>query len=170
MVDEPALNNINELVVAAWVGWQHEESRINEIADGVVYDSLHDFAIAELAPHPYTVDDGRAGMEIEMIANRVSIKAVYIKDCLDVLDRDVLNHIRFEEANAEVFKRALGRIPQEFFDRVPSRGFQVAFDGPGAELDHDLFRLGCVCFNHQSSIFLASPQLAIRQSSANVSL
>jgi hypothetical protein len=86
MVNEPALHHVNELVVAAGVGRQKEESRVNQIANGVVHDSLHDFAIEELETHPYAKDDGRPGMKIQMIVIRVPIEAVYIEDGLDVLD------------------------------------------------------------------------------------
>ena len=86
MVHQPALHHVNELVVAAWVGGQNEESRVNEIAHRVVYDSLHDFAIAELEPHPYSMDDGRPGVKIEVIANRVPIEAVYVEDSFDIPD------------------------------------------------------------------------------------
>ena len=85
MVNEPALHHVNELVVAAGVGRQKEESRVNQIANGVVHDSLHDFPIEELEAHPYPVDDWRPGMKIEMVVFRVAIEAVYIEDGLDIL-------------------------------------------------------------------------------------
>jgi len=64
MVNEPALHNVNELVVAVGVGWQKEESRVNQIANRVVYDSLHDLDIAALESNPYSMDAGRQGMKI----------------------------------------------------------------------------------------------------------
>lgn len=48
MVNEPILQNVDELVVAAGIGRQKKESWINQIADRVEHDSLHDFAIEEL--------------------------------------------------------------------------------------------------------------------------
>jgi hypothetical protein len=84
MVNEPALHNVNELVVAVGVGWQKEESRVNQIANRVVYDSLHDLAIEELESHPYSMDDGRTGMKIQMLVIRVPLEAIYIEDGLDI--------------------------------------------------------------------------------------
>src|ERR1035438_5569956 len=66
MVDQPALQHVNEPVVAAGVGWQQEESGVDQIANGVEYDSLHDFAIEELEAHPDAMDDRRPGVEVEI--------------------------------------------------------------------------------------------------------
>lgn len=101
MVNEPALHHVNELVVAAGVGRQKEESRVNQIANGVVHDSLHDFAIEELEPHPYPMDDGRPGMKIKILVIWVSIEGIYIEDSLDIPGWNLLDSIRFETANPE---------------------------------------------------------------------
>jgi hypothetical protein len=110
MVNEPALHHINELVVAVGVGLQKEEPRVNQIADGVEDDSLHDFAIEELETHPYAMDDGRPGMKIQMLVIRVPLEAVYIEDGLDVLDGDLLDNMGFETANMEGLRGAGGGV------------------------------------------------------------
>jgi len=86
MVDNPALQHVDQLVIAAGVGWQEKESWINQIANGVVYDSLHDFAIEELETHPDAMDDGCPGVEVEMVVFRVSIEAVDVEDGLDIVE------------------------------------------------------------------------------------
>jgi hypothetical protein len=84
MVDKPALHYVNELVVTAGRGWQKEESGVNQIMYGVVYDTLYDFTIAELAAHPYAMDDGRPGMEIQFLVIRVPLEVVYVENGLDI--------------------------------------------------------------------------------------
>ena len=68
VVYEPAFYYVDELVVAARVSGEHEETRINQIANGVIDDSFHNFAVAELEAHPDSMDDGGAGVEVEVIA------------------------------------------------------------------------------------------------------
>src|ERR1700733_8888689 len=99
MVSEPILQNVNKLIVVAGIGWHKEESRVDQIANGVVYDSLHNFAIEKLNPHPYPMDDGRFAIKTQMLVFCVSIEAVDIKDGLDILDWDLLDGIRIEQAN-----------------------------------------------------------------------
>jgi len=84
MVNEPVLDHVDEGIVAVGVGRQQKESRIDQIAKRVIYDSLHDLAIQELELHPDSMDDGRPGMKIEMLVIRVLFEAVYIKDGLDI--------------------------------------------------------------------------------------
>jgi hypothetical protein len=86
MVNQPALHHVDKLIVTAGVGRQHEEPRINQIANGVIYDSFHDFAVEELEPHPNAMDDRRACMKVEMISDWISVEAVYVEDGLNVLD------------------------------------------------------------------------------------
>lgn len=86
MVGEPALAHVDEPVIAFGIGWQQEEAGIDEIADRVINNAFHYFAIEELQPHPYSMDDGRAGVEVETLVMRVSVKAVDIKDSLDLFD------------------------------------------------------------------------------------
>lgn len=169
MVDEPAFYYINKLVVAAWVSGQDEETRVNQVANRVVNDPFHNFAVAKLKPHPDSVNDGCARMEVEMVANRVPFKAVYIENGLDVADRNFLDEVGIEAANSKGLESFLGSSAQQLFDGVPSRGFQVAFDGPGAELDHNLFRLGCIGLDHEQASFLIASKQATRYSSGNVS-
>ncbi len=157
MVHQPALYHIDKLVVAARVGRQHEESRINQIANGVIDDAFHDLTVEELEPHPNAVDDRCAGMKVEMIANRVSVEAVYVKDGFNVLDRDFFNDTRIEMANPKGFGRAVGRIAQQLFDRVPTGGFEIALDRPGPELDHDLFRICGIFLDHEWRAFSLQP-------------
>jgi len=86
VVDQPAFYHIDQLVVAARVSRQNKEPRVDEIANRVIDDTLHNLSIAELETHPDSVDNGCTGMEIEMIANRVPIKAVYVENRLHILD------------------------------------------------------------------------------------
>jgi hypothetical protein len=104
MVNDPALQYINELVITAGVGWHKKEPWVNQIANGVEHDSLHDFAIEESESHPYAGGDGRKGVKIEMPVIRVSIEAVYVEDGLDIIDRYLLNDIGIQEADAEGFR------------------------------------------------------------------
>src|ERR1039458_5926483 len=170
MVEQPALQHVNELVVAAGVGWQQEESGVDQIANGVVYDSLHDFAIEELEAHPDAMDDGRPGVEVEMVVFRVSIEAVDVEDSLDVLESNLLHLIRIETADAKGLRRALGSVGQQFFDGVRSGRVQVTLDCPGAEPDHDLFRLGPIAVNHRWPSLLTEFKQAAKRKSGDVSL
>ena len=85
MVNKPAFEHVDELVVALGVGGQNEKPGIHQVAQGVEYNSLHDLAVEELQPHPDAVDDRRAGVEIQVLVLRVSFKAVYIENGLDIL-------------------------------------------------------------------------------------
>ncbi len=127
MVDEPAFDYIDELVIAAGISGQDEEPRVNQIADGVIDDSFHNLAIAELKAHPDTMDDGGAGVEVEMIADRVAVKTIDIENGLYILDRDLFNNIGFEASNPEGLERGLGSMVQQFFDGVPGGRLQVTF-------------------------------------------
>jgi hypothetical protein len=93
MVDQPALEHINELVVAARVGWHEEEPRVDKIANGIIDNSLHDFAIQKLNSHPNAMNDGRSRVEVEILVIRVSIETVDVKDCLDVLEGHLFDNI-----------------------------------------------------------------------------
>jgi len=68
-----------------------------------VYDSLHDFAIAELKPHPYSMDDRRAGMEVECLVLRVSLEAVDIENGFNIPGWNLFVYISFEMPNTEGF-------------------------------------------------------------------
>jgi hypothetical protein len=57
MICELALHNVNHLVIAERVGRKKEEARVNQITEGIVYDSFHHFAVEKLDSHPYPVDD-----------------------------------------------------------------------------------------------------------------
>ena len=104
MVDEPVLAYVDEPVIAIRIGGQQEEAGIDKIPDRVVDDSLHHFAVEELQPHPDSMDDGRAGMEVETLVMRVSIKAVDIEDSLDLFSKDLLDDIRFQAAHPEALR------------------------------------------------------------------
>ena len=86
MVGEPALRHVNELVIALGISWQNEESRVNQIANGVAHNPLHHFAIAELQSHPYALNDRRPSMKIEGLVPRIPIESVHIEDGLSILD------------------------------------------------------------------------------------
>ena len=84
MVREPALAHIHQPVITVGVGRQQEKAWINEITKRVADDSLHDFAIEKLQPHPDPINNRRVRMKVEMLVDRVSLKAVYIEDRLDI--------------------------------------------------------------------------------------
>jgi hypothetical protein len=84
MIGEPALPHVHEPVIALRISGQQKEARVDEIANRVIYHSLHDFAIEKLQPHPDPVDDGRTGIEIQMLVIRVPFKAIYIENSLDI--------------------------------------------------------------------------------------
>src|ERR1019366_5964488 len=58
VVGKPAFHHIYQLVITVWIGWQQKEPRVNQVANGVVHDPLHNFAIEKLNPHPDPMDNG----------------------------------------------------------------------------------------------------------------
>jgi len=84
MVGEPALLHVDKPVIAVRICGQEKETWVDEIAKGVVYHSLHHFAIEKLQPHPDPVDDGSAGIEIQVLVIRVPFKTIYIENSLDI--------------------------------------------------------------------------------------
>jgi len=118
MVNNPALQYINELVVAARVGREKKEPWVNQVSNRVEHDSLHDFAIEELEAHPYAGGDGRKGMKIEMTVIRVSLEAVYIENSLDFLGRYLLHVLGIEEANTEGFRGTGRGVPEQLLNCV----------------------------------------------------
>jgi len=74
VIDEPAFHYIDQLVCCCPVGGEHEESWVNQIADGVITIPSINSSVAELKPHPDSMNNGGAGVEVEMIANRVPSK------------------------------------------------------------------------------------------------
>jgi hypothetical protein len=163
VVDEPAFEHVYQLVVAAWISRQYEESRIDEIANRVQNDSFHYFAVEELKPHPDSVNDWRTRVKIQMITRRIAIKAIDIENSLDVFDGNVFDLVGIEPANAKAFRSVLGSVAEQVFDGVPSRGFKVALDGSRSELDHDLFRLGWNHSDHERKNFLERPRHVLRR-------
>ena len=79
-------------------------------------------------------------MEVEVVTDCVSIKAIYVKHSLDIFNRNLLNLIGFEETHPEDLGCYLRRAAKEFFDRIPSGRLQVSFESPGAKLDDYFFR------------------------------
>lgn len=157
MVGQPAFQYINKLVVAARISGQDEESWIDQVANRVINNTFHHLAIAELKPHPDTMNNGRAGVEVDVIANWVPLEAVDIEDSLDVFDGDDFDFIRIETTNPEGLEGPLRGVAEQLFDGVPCRRLQIAFDGSGAELDHYLFRLGCIALDHEWRAFFVRP-------------
>lgn len=139
MVHKPTFYHVNKLVVAARISRKHKESWIDKIANRIEDDSFHYLAVEKLEPHPDAVDDGCARMEVQVIADRVAIKAVHVKNSLDVLGRNLFNLIRIESANPEDFRSRLWRTAEQILDRVPGGRLQIALEGLRPELDYDLF-------------------------------
>jgi len=83
MVGQAAFAHVDQFVVAVRIGGKEKESRVDQIAEGVKDDALHNFAIEKLQPHPDAMDDGRAGMKVEFLMIRVAFKAVDVEDSLD---------------------------------------------------------------------------------------
>jgi hypothetical protein len=90
IVLQRTLHYINELVVASGIARLEEKSGVDQIVNGVMHDSFHDFSVEKQEPDPYSMNDGRAGMELQRLVMLVSLKAVYIEDGLCVFGRDIL--------------------------------------------------------------------------------
>ena len=88
MVSKSAFHHIYQLVIAVWIGWQEKEPRVNQVANGVVHDPLHNFAIEKLNPHPNPMNNGCLGMKIQLFVTCVTFEAIHVKDGLDVLGRN----------------------------------------------------------------------------------
>ena len=88
------------------------------------------------------MDDGRAGVEVEMVPDRISIKTIDIKDCLAIFDVNIFNRIGIESPNSYCLRKILGSAAEQLFNCVPGRGLQVTLDGPRSRLDDNFFRFG----------------------------
>jgi hypothetical protein len=93
MVYQSAFADVDHFVVAVRIGWEKEETGIDKVADGVVDDAFHDFAIDKLEAHPDAVDDGRAGVEVENLVIRVAVEIVDVEDGFDILGGDIFHEV-----------------------------------------------------------------------------
>jgi hypothetical protein len=103
MVHEPALDHVDELVVAAGIGWKKEETRVNKIAERVEHNPLHHFTVEELKAHPDAVNRWGAIVEVQVLVFRAALEAVDIENRLDILDGHLFDSIGIETANPEGF-------------------------------------------------------------------
>ena len=96
MIHQPFLDYVNELVIAAWVGGKKKEAWIDQIANGVEYDSFHNFPIKELESHPDAMDRGHQGVKVKILVLRVPLETMHIEDSLNLFEGYVFDSIGIE--------------------------------------------------------------------------